>query len=135
MRLQLIAVATELKEKFGKGWRNNEVDNVHAAKYFIRYRKNIFDTTFILSGYGVKNTDVFCYFVNRSEYQQFIDHEEIYHLCTNIASSRYFDQNNNAAIDFGEFQSTIEKDQKSMEMKVRQTFPLQYQKNARNMLD
>ncbi|GMS99993.1 hypothetical protein PENTCL1PPCAC_22168, partial [Pristionchus entomophagus] len=67
----LVAVATELKEKYGKGWRNNEVDNVLAAKYFLRY----------------------------------------------------FDQNNNASIDFAEFQSTIEKDEKEMEMKKSGKLP------------
>ncbi|GMR52892.1 hypothetical protein PMAYCL1PPCAC_23087, partial [Pristionchus mayeri] len=61
----VVAVANELKEKYGKGWKNNDVDNVLAAKYFVRY----------------------------------------------------FDQNNNASVDFAEFQSTIEKDQNEMENK------------------
>ncbi|GMT27944.1 hypothetical protein PFISCL1PPCAC_19241, partial [Pristionchus fissidentatus] len=67
----LISFATEIKEKYGKGWKNADVDNVLAAKYFVRY----------------------------------------------------FDQNNNAAIDFAEFQSTIEKDQKEMEAKKSGKLP------------
>ncbi len=35
--MQLVKYQEKIRKEFGKTWSNEDIDNVHAAKYFIRY--------------------------------------------------------------------------------------------------